>query len=240
MNHFQYHPDIIEKYTQIIGGVILAEGMSNKVTPLELLELYQKEQQKAIEKIGDTPLSELESLAAWRGAFRGFGVNPTKYRSAVEALLRRLTKKGDIPSINTLVDIANLISIRYRLPVAFFDIRQLQGAVTVKLSDGTERFTPLFQKDVEHPEIGEVVFADEADMVIARRWCWRQSDESATREDTTAALITIEAQHESGRADVEAAMQDVLSLLEKYVGGTYTSAVLSTENPVFLILAFEF
>ena len=231
MSHFQYHPEILERFPQIVGGVILAEGMSNQVTSPELLALYQQEQQKVLAEIGDTPLSELESLAAWRSAFRGFGVNPTKYRSAVEALLRRLTKKGDIPSINTLVDIANLISIRYRLPVAFFDRRQLQGTVTVKFSDGSERFTPLFEKEVEHPEADEVVFVDEDDMVIARRWCWRQSDESATRQDTTAALITIEAQHEGGRADVKAAIQDVLELLGKYAGGDFAQGVLNKDNP---------
>ena len=82
--------------------------MTNRPTPPELLALYQSEQKKVLAEIGDTPLSELKSLAAWRSAFRGFGVNPTKYRSAAEALLRRLTKKGDIPSINTLVDICNM------------------------------------------------------------------------------------------------------------------------------------
>ncbi|KAA3648715.1 MAG: hypothetical protein DWQ07_00525 [Chloroflexi bacterium] len=233
MIHFQYHPTVLENHPGIVGGVILAKEMSNAATPPELLALYQDEQQKVLTEIGDTPLSKLESLAAWRSTFRGFGVNPTKYRSAVEALLRRLTKKGDIPSINTLVDIANLISIRYRLPVAFFDTRQLQGAIAVKISDGSERFTPLFEKEAEAPEAGEVVFADEKEMVIARRWCWRQSDESATREDTTTALITIEAQHEGGRDAVEAAMKDVLELVGKYAGGEFTNDLLSVEKPAF-------
>ncbi len=53
-------------------------------------------------------LSELPTLSAWRQAFRRFGANPTKHRSAAEALLRRL-QKGDIPGINTLVDIGNLV-----------------------------------------------------------------------------------------------------------------------------------
>jgi DNA/RNA-binding domain of Phe-tRNA-synthetase-like protein len=39
-----------------------------------------------------------------------------------------------------------------------------------------------------------VIFTDEKDVVIARRWCWRQSEESAAREETTDVLITIEAQ----------------------------------------------
>ena len=74
-------------------------------------------------RIGETPLSELPTLAAWRRAFRAFGVDPTAYRSAAEALLRRLTKQGSIPSINALVDIGNLVAIRYGLPVAMFDQR---------------------------------------------------------------------------------------------------------------------
>ena len=47
------------------------------------------------------------------------------------ALLRRLTKKGDIPSINAVVDICNLVSIRYALPVAAFDLAAITGGVTV-------------------------------------------------------------------------------------------------------------
>lgn len=232
---FQYHADVIERFPQIIAGVILAEGMHNQRSQPELIALYRQEQQKVLAEIGTGPLSEIETLAAWRKVFRGFGVNPTKYRSAVEALLRRLTKKGSIPSINSLVDIANLVSIRYRLPVAFFDRQHIQGPITVKFSDSTERFTPLFQDEVEQPIEGEVIFADEVDTVIARRWCWRQSDGSATREDTSAALITIEAQHESGHVAVESALQDVLGLLENYVGGHFMSAVLSASNPAFVV-----
>jgi DNA/RNA-binding domain of Phe-tRNA-synthetase-like protein len=45
--------------------------------------------------------------------FTRFGAKPTQYRCAAEALLRRLAKHGDISPINTLVDIGNLVSIRY-------------------------------------------------------------------------------------------------------------------------------
>ena len=126
---FQYHPEIIAQFSNIVGGVILAHGLENGPTPKALKERYFAEQQAVISHLGSTPLSELKSLAAWRTAFRSFGVNPTKYRSAVEALLRRLTKKGDIPCINAIVDICNLISIRYQLPVAAFDARQLRGSI---------------------------------------------------------------------------------------------------------------
>jgi len=228
---FQYHTSILENYPSIVGGVILAQGMHNSPTPEALKQAYFAEQQAVLERIGDTLLSELETLAAWRATFRGFGVNPTKYRSAPEALLRRLTKKGDIPSINSIVDIVNLVSIRYAIPAAAFDVRMLQGVVTVHYADGSERFTPLFEDQVEHPEVGEVVFSDETGLVIARRWCWRQSDESATREDTSEAIFTVEAQHPTGRKDVEAALEDLLGLLGEYIGGEFISGVLDAGNP---------
>ena len=131
MSTFRYDKEILVRYPTTIGGVILAQGITNEPTSESLKAMYQAEQQAVIQRIGSTPLSQIASLSAWRSVFRSFGIDPTQYRSAAEALLRRLTKKGDIPSINTLVDIGNLVSIRYALPVAVFDTQTLQGAVTV-------------------------------------------------------------------------------------------------------------
>ena len=228
---FQYHPEIIQRYPQVVGGVILARGMNNGPTSESFKEIYLSEQQAVIARIGDTPLSELEPLVAWRSTFRAFGVNPTQYRSAVEALLRRLTKKGDIPSINAVVDICNLISIRYQVPVAAFDDRELTGPITVQFASGSEQFKPLFATEYEHPQAGEVIFADDAGLVVARRWCWRQSDESATREDTLAAVFTVEAQHPNGQEHIRNALTDLLQLLETYVGGEFITGIADSQNP---------
>src|SRR5438046_2620314 len=154
MTSFRYAPEILTRYPNVVGGVILARDMRNGPTPDGLQSAYRAEQEATLRRIGETPLSQIDSLAAWRSVFRGFGVDPTQYRSAAEALLRRLTKKGDIPSINLLVDLGNLVSIRYALPVAVFDTRALQGTVTVHFADGTERYTTLGQAGLEHPEVG--------------------------------------------------------------------------------------
>lgn len=230
---FQYHPDVLASYPDIVGGVILAEGVTNGPTPAGLLQAYEKEQRAVLDRIGDTPLSEIESLSAWRRAFRSFGANPTKYRSAAEALLRRLTKKGDIPSIISLVDLANMVSIRYALPVAAFNTQSIQGPVTVHFSDGSEWFRPLGRGEPEHPAEGEVIFSDQNRMVVARRWCWRQSVESAAGPETTRALITVEAQHPAGRQEVEEALSDLLELLPAFSGGSFQSAILDANRPAF-------
>jgi len=230
MPAFQYHPEIIARFPAVAGGVLIAAGMQNGPTPEDLKTTYLAEQQTVIAEVGSTPLSELPALAAWRLAFRGFGVNPTKYRSAAEALLRRLTKKGDIPCINAVVDICNLVSIRYRLPVAAFDTRELTGPITVQFADGSERFTPLFEVEPENPEPGEVIFADDAKLVVARRWCWRQSAESATQPATTNAVFTVESQHVGGRNAIEAALKDLQDLLQAYVGGKHESGILDIDQ----------
>jgi DNA/RNA-binding domain of Phe-tRNA-synthetase-like protein len=233
MATFRYAPAILERYPTIIGGVLRARGLTNGPSPDDLRAAFMAEQQTVQARLGDTPLSQIPALAAWRTAFRGFGVDPTQYRCAAEALLRRLTKKGDIPSINTLVDIGNLISIRYALPIALFDTRAIAGALTVRFADGIERYTTLGDAEVEHPVPGEVIFADDAGDVHARRWCFRQSEQSAAADDTTEALITVEAHHANGRADVEAAVADLRELLHTYASGETTARILDVAHPEF-------
>ena len=231
MTAFQYHPDILARFPSIVGGVIIAQELHNGPSPAELQERFQHEQTVVKQRIGVTPLSQLPTLAAWRSAFRAFGVDPTQYRCAAEALLRRLTKKSDIPSINTLVDIGNLISIRYALPVAVFDTRALQGDITVRFADGTERFEDLGQSETEHPTPGEVIFSDENGLIVARRWCWRQSIPSAAQNDTSTAIITIEAHHTNAYTDIEAALKDLRELLYTYATGSYTYGIADKQNP---------
>jgi DNA/RNA-binding domain of Phe-tRNA-synthetase-like protein len=227
---FQYDPEIIARFPTIAGGVIHAVGVTNGAAPAELIEACRAEQAAVLDRIGATPLSELPSIAAWRRAFRAFGVDPTGYRSAAEALLRRLTKQGSIPSINALVDIGNLVSIRYALPVAVFDQRATTGTTTVRFATGEETFTDLGSGERESPEPGEVIFVDEAGLVSARRWCWRQSAESASGLETTEILVTVEGHHDGAIGDIAAAVTDLEALIRQFsrpqdlVSGTVTAA----------------
>jgi DNA/RNA-binding domain of Phe-tRNA-synthetase-like protein len=213
MGAFGYHQEIVERFPSARGAVVHASGLVNGPSPARQQDAYRAEQREVVSQIGETSLSAIPSLEAWRRTFSGFGVKPTQYRSAAEALLRRLTKQGDIPSINCLVDLANLVSIRYRLPVAVCDQRRVTGLTTVRFANGNERFTDLGSGETTHPEPGEVVFVDDALLASSRRWCWRQSVESAAGPDTVEAIFTIEAQHDGGEIDVKRATEDLLDML---------------------------
>jgi len=231
---FRYDPAIIERFPAVVGGVIHATGVRNEPTPPRLAAAFRDETLAVRERIGTAPLSELPSLAAWRRVFRGFGVDPTQYRSAAEALLRRLTKVGELPSIGTLVDVANLVSIRHALPVAIFDLRGISGGTTVRFARGDERWADLGASVAEHPEPGEVIFADQADVVSARRWCWRQSAGSAARLDTADILVTVEGHHETASDDVALALGELVSLLRTYGSpADIRHAILDARLPSF-------
>ena len=234
MTLFRYDPEILERFPGIVGGVIHATGVGNGSSPASLAEAFAAEQAAVRARIGDTSLSELPPVAAWRRVFRGFGVDPTQYRSAAEALLRRLTKQGELPSIGTLVDLANLVSIRHALPVAGFDLASVSGGITVRLARGDERWADLGSSASQHPETGEVIFADDADVVVARRWCWRQSAESAAREGTTDVLVTVEGHHDGAPADVAVALDELAGLLRDHGGSTtIRRAILTSKAPSF-------
>lgn len=231
MTRFRYDAALLERFPAIVGGMLLAEGVQNGPTPPALLEQYRAEQAAVSQRLAATALSTIPSLAAWRSAFRGFGVDPTQYRSAAEALLRRLSKGGEIPSINTLVDLGNLISIRYAVPLSVIDLRAIPAGITARFATGDERFTNLGQSEIDHPAPGEVIFSEPTGVVLARRWCWRQSAESAARADTTGVLVVIEGHHASVHDDLIAALRDLTTLLPLTPTGTIQTALLDASSP---------
>lgn len=234
MGGFGYDEAVLERFPATRGGLVHVTGVVNGPTSERLADEYLAEQEKVLVEIGDAPLSGLPSLAAWRAAFREFGVDPTRYRSAAEALLRRLTKQGDIPPIGALVDIANLVSIRRRLPVAVFDQAPVSGVTTVRFARGEESFTDLGGDEVTHPEPGEVIFVDDAGLVSARRWCWRQSAQSAAGPGTSEVVITVEGQHEAAEADVTAALEDLLASIRRHQpDANAQSAMLGAGGPAW-------
>ena len=235
---FAYDPAIVARFPSVVGGVIHARGIANGPAPVALAAAFAAEQTAVRERLGDAPLSGVPSLEAWRRVFRAFGVDPTGYRSAAEALLRRLTKQGSLPSINALVDLGNLVAIRYGLPVAVFDQASVVGGTTVTFATGEERFTDLGSGNVEAPDAGEVIFVDDAGQVSARRWCWRQSTESAAGPTTTEVLVTVEGHHETAAGDVAAALADLETLVRAHASPSeLVVGVVDASRPTFVGLA---
>jgi DNA/RNA-binding domain of Phe-tRNA-synthetase-like protein len=210
---FGYDDAVTRRFPAIRAAVIHATGLVNGPSPAALRAEYRAEQEAAAKRLAAAAIADLPPIAAWRRVFTQFGAKPTQYRNAAEALLRRLSKQGEIPSVNALTDIGNLVSIRYAMPVAVVDQAGVAGAITVRFATGAESFADLGSSRSAAPEPGEVIFTDEDGVVCARRWCWRQSVQSATGPATTGALIVVEGHHETAGQDAAAAATDLTRLL---------------------------
>ena len=66
-----------------------------------------------------------------RALYRRFGTDPTRHRPSSEALLRRVRKGDGLPRINSLVDVANLLSLELQVPVGLYDLAQVEGGELV-------------------------------------------------------------------------------------------------------------
>lgn len=176
--------------------------------------------------------AELPQTQAWRRAFARMGLKPTQYRCASEALLRRYRKERSLPSIHPLIDLCNAISLAYAIPVAVLDVDQIAGSLQVRYADGTESYL-AFSGETEQPYAGEVIFADDARNVHARRWTNRQSALSAVSAATATALIVAEAMHESAAEDVRALIATIAAELSAVWPGTVQTGFLLPDQPYF-------
>jgi DNA/RNA-binding domain of Phe-tRNA-synthetase-like protein len=181
---------------------------------------------------------ELPEIQAWRRAFSKIGLKPTQYRCASEALLRRLRKEGSLPRIHPLVDLCNAASAAFAIPVAALDLARIADYVEVRYATGSETYA-AFSGEIEHPEPGEVVFADGAGQAHARRWTNRQSAASAVRDQTTTVLIVAEALHATAGTDVERLVVELADEIGRAWSTAVATQMLSSGSPRFELCAIE-
>ena len=82
-------------------------------------------------------LKEMTSIAATRRVYKACGKDPSRYRPASEALIRRLLQGKELYQRDTLVDLVNLASIAFGYSIGGFDADKFMGD-TLTLGVGRE------------------------------------------------------------------------------------------------------
>lgn len=72
-------------------------------------------------------LKQMESIQATRRIYKLCGKDPSRYRPSNEQLVRRILQGKELWTVNTAVDIGNLVSIDYGYSVGCFDYDKIQG-----------------------------------------------------------------------------------------------------------------
>lgn len=81
------------------------------------------------EELTTETLKQLPAIEATRRIYRACGKDPSRYRPASEALIRRMLQGKALYQINTLVDVVNLASIKFGYSIGGFDADKFKGNV---------------------------------------------------------------------------------------------------------------
>lgn len=106
---------------------------------------YNEELWQEIESLGrhfraeltTESLKKMTSIAATRRVYKACGKDPSRYRPASEALIRRVLQGKELYQRDTLVDLVNLASIAFGYSIGGFDADKFVGD-TLTLGIGRE------------------------------------------------------------------------------------------------------
>ncbi|MET7981830.1 phenylalanine--tRNA ligase beta subunit-related protein [Streptomyces sp. NPDC005281] len=195
MTTFRIAPAVAAAFPDTLVAVVTATGLRGEEPwPATTIALEDLERQLADGTM--RPADETDPrIEAWHTAYRAFGTNPRRVRPSVDALGRRLAKKGALPRINAAVDSYNAVSVRHGLPAGAFDLDNVTGDVEIRYADGGETFTPLGEPDTaENPRAGEVIYADTTD-VLTRHWNHRDAHRTRVTQASTRVAFILETVH---------------------------------------------
>ena len=94
-------------------------------------------EQKFKAELTTETLKDISGIAATRRIYRACGKDPSRYRPASEALIRRVLQGKALYQIDTLVDLINLASMAYGYSIGGFDANKFVGN-TLTLGIGKE------------------------------------------------------------------------------------------------------
>jgi DNA/RNA-binding domain of Phe-tRNA-synthetase-like protein len=227
---FSVADEVFARFPEYVRGVVVAYGVTNGPTPPALVAQLRAAEASVRSRLTLETLTTEPRIAAWREAFRKSGIKPSEFRASVEAMGRRALRDQELPAINTLVDIGNILSLRHLVPVGGHAIDHVTEPMTLRFATGAERFEPFGTTQVEQPDRGEIIFA-EGEIVLTRRWSWRQANHTMTLPTTTAIEINVDGLPPVTVATVEAICQEAVEMVRQYCGGQVWYAVLTRPTP---------
>jgi DNA/RNA-binding domain of Phe-tRNA-synthetase-like protein len=134
-----------------------------KVTPGDSPAALRDEMKAGETKILSLPepRAVLESpvIRATRAGYKALGKDPARYRGSAEALLRRILSGKNLPQINSVVDIINLVSVESRLPIGLYDLAHVHGNIVFRTGRAGETYKGIGKYDLNLE--GLPVFSDE-------------------------------------------------------------------------------
>ena len=209
--------DVFEQYPDLAIGVIIATGIENTAANPEIAECLRRAEEQVRPTLDAENSREHPHIAALQAVHRSFGSNPNKFPPSAQALVKRVLKGGALPSINPLVDIYNIISLRYIVCAGAEDIDACEGDIRLAFAEGTESFLPLGENIEDPPTKGELVN-------------WREGDRTKITDSTKQAVVVIEGFAPFSQEDLRKATDELAGMLLQFCHAETRQEILTGEH----------
>ena len=147
------------------------------------------------------------------------GVKCRKNIPASENLIKLLLKNHGMFYINKAVDIYNLVSLETKLALGAHNIDNVSGDVTLRFTDGTERYIPLGQEQPVPVAPHEYCYCDDDNEVLCRLEI-RQVNKTRVDENTRNIFYIIQGNDATPDSLLNDAAERIITLTVKYCGGS--------------------
>ena len=196
-----------------VGAAVEAEVINSEYNAELWAEIEVLGEKYRAEYTTET-IKQIPGIEATRRVYRACGKDPSRYRPAAEALIRRMLQGKRLYQIDTLVDLVNLASIAYGYSIGGFDADKFVGdTLTLGIGREGEPYEGIGRGAINIA--GLPVYRDAAGGVGTPT-----SDNERTKIciDTRRVLVLING-YDGNEAQVTANAEYLISLFEKYAQG---------------------
>ncbi|MBQ9824055.1 MAG: hypothetical protein IJM63_06120 [Solobacterium sp.] len=214
---FFVQKEVLDAGVKIIFPVI--EGIDNTAVSEEWMARRTALISELAERYRDLDFHEDRVLEGFNILHDRTGVKRRKNVPASENLIRLLKKNGDMPVINQAVDIYNVISMDSKLALGAHDIDKTSGNVTLRFTDGSEKFVPIGQTQPQPVRPHEYSYCDDHNEILCRLEI-RQVEKTKVTESAGNIFYIVQGNEETGRDFLEETAQRIIDETVKYCGGS--------------------
>lgn len=201
--------------------IVFAEirGLDNS-TESEEWKAYRADRLKALyEEYKDLDVHSDPILEGFNILHDHSGIKRRKNIPASENLIKLLKKgKGELFTINQAVDIYNLVSLESKLALGAHDEDRTEGNVTLRFTDGTEKFLPLGQHEPLPVKAHEYSYCDDSNEVLCRAEI-RQVAKTAVDETSRNVWYIVQGNEATSYELLDRTAQQIIDLTQQYCGG---------------------
>ncbi|MBD3203476.1 methionine--tRNA ligase [Candidatus Woesearchaeota archaeon] len=177
----------------------------------------QKLKKKIVEKISSKDYDNNKIIQAHENLYKSLGI---KNKSPIGALINLVKKNNRFPNINGVVDAYNIVAAKKLVSVGAHDISKISGEkLSLSMTKGNEKYTPLGEKKSVQLNKGEFAFFDQEKVL-----CYldiKQCDETKITRETKDIFVYVQGNEKTSEKYLLDSLKEICELITKFNSGIY-------------------